>query len=1029
MSQKHGNTYTAQLEYTQEEPQCFPRFLSEESGAFPDPTQVLDETYYEPITSQVLSWTARIPEKPAVCQNDHVWSYRKLSECAYAIAQTLQEKGLKKGEIVAVLGSRNFGSISSLFGVLLSGAVMMPIDQNLPEQRVKQMFQEVDVKCLLSVDTQSSDSAWAADTLPILRVDPVYGMPGSEFVEELKSKSFSLENQPLGVVSPDDPAYIFFTSGTTGTPKAILGTHKGISHFLTWQRQTFEIGRYDRCAQLIGFSFDAILRDVFLPLTSGATLCLPDEKDTMPDRVLAWLEREHISLIHSIPTLAHAWLVNVPAGVLLQTLRYVFFSGEPLSGTLVERWRRAFPSSACEIVNLYGPTETTMIKTFYRVPRTGVDPGRQPAGWPLPETQVLVLDEKKLICQIGDTGEIVIRTPFRTLGYLNAPEEQRRRFIKSPFRDDPHDLLYRTGDLGRYRPDGALEILGRLDHQVKIKGVRVEPEEIEAVLEQHPAIWQAVVSLLENASGEKQLVAYIRPKKGESPENRDIRDFLKDLLPPVMIPARFITVEAFPLTPHGKVDRQALSALKNHFRETTLYVEPKTDLERWLVNVWQEILQIDQIGIHDNFFELGGDSIKAARMINVIQEYLQEVVHIVSIFDAQTIAEFREYLRKHYAAAIAAVFEAESSQISGYSDRRITMADVVHFRKFITPLTDMGSQGVHNLPKNPPMIFILSPPRSGSTLLRVLLGGHPRIFAPPELKLLSFRTLAERKTAFSGRESFALEGLLRAIMEIKNCDTEQARDIMRQYEDQGLSTQQLYLLLQQWIGKKILVDKSTNYALDLAILQRAEIDFVQPSYIHLLRHPCGMIHSFEGVKLDQVYFRYKHSFSRRELAELIWVISHQNILDFFEHVPEHRRYTVKFEELVTKPRQIMEGICQFLHIEFFSDMLQPYKNPKQRMTDGLYSVSRMIGDPKFHKHQHIEAHVADAWKEAYSEEMLGEPTRKIAKVMGYLPEKDKAWEYDNLLLRPPHQLLGQLDQLSDEEVSALLENMLSEQRV
>ena len=290
---------------------------------------------------------------------------------------------------------------------------------------------------------------------------------------------------------PDDAAYIFFTSGSTGVPKGVLGWHKGLSHFLQWQGDTFGIGPQERVAQLIHLSFDAVLRDIFLPLTRGATLCVPNEQDTLDAQsLMQWLERERISLVHTIPTLAQAWLAQVPADVCLRSLRWVFFSGEPLTEILVRQWRVAFPRSA--IVNLYGPTETTLVKCYYVVP-PDVLPGIQPAGWPLPQTQALVLAAHSRLCGIGEPGEIVLRTPFRTLGYINAPDDQRQRFVQNPFREDAGDWLYYTGDRGRYRPDGMLEILGRLDEQVKIRGIRIEPSEVTATLAQHPAVHACVV--------------------------------------------------------------------------------------------------------------------------------------------------------------------------------------------------------------------------------------------------------------------------------------------------------------------------------------------------------------------------------------------------------------------------------------------------------------------------------------------------------------------------------------------------------
>jgi hypothetical protein len=285
--------------------------------------------------------------------------------------------------------------------------------------------------------------------------------------------------------------------------------------------------------------------------------------------------------------------------------------------------------------------------------------------------------------------------------------------------------------------------------------------------------------------------------------------------------------------------------------------------------------------------------------------------------------------------------------------------------------------------KNPPAIFSLSPPRSGSTLFRVMLAGHPLLFAPQELELLCFNTLQERKAALSGRQSFRLEGAIRAVMEIKGCDVEQAKRIVADCENQQLTTQQFYRLMQTWIGEKILVDKTPSYALDLETLKRAEIDFDNTRYIHLIRHPYGMIRSFDEAKLDQVFFRYKHPFSVRELAELIWVISHQNILEFLGNIPKNRQHRVKFEDLVNYPQSTLEGICQFLDLEFHPDMLQPYEDQEKKMTDGIYAVSKMLGDVKFHEHKNIDSGVADRWKQSYTEDFLGDISWKVAELLGY----------------------------------------------
>jgi thioesterase domain-containing protein len=265
-----------------------------------------------------------------------------------------------------------------------------------------------------------------------------------------------------------------------------------------------------------------------------------------------------------------------------------------------------------------------------------------------------------------------------------------------------------------------------------------------------------------------------------------------------------------------------------------------------------------------------------------------------------------------------------------------------------------------------------------------MLAGHPKLFAPPELELLSFNTLAERRAAFEGRNSFWLEGTLRAIMAIKGCDAEQARNIMRRCEDEGLSVAEFYGLMQEWIGERTLVDKTPSYALDVEVLRRAEEDFADASYIYLLRHPYGMIRSFEEAKLDQVFFRPTHTYTSRELAELIWVASHQNIQEFLRGVSEERQHVVSFEELVREPRAVMEKLCEFVGVEMVEEMMEPYREKQQRMTDGIHPLSKMLGDVKFHEHGGIKREVGERWREQLGKgDELGDETWEMAQALGY----------------------------------------------
>jgi amino acid adenylation domain-containing protein/FkbH-like protein/non-ribosomal peptide synthase protein (TIGR01720 family)/FkbM family methyltransferase len=409
------------------------------------------------------------------------------------------------------------------------------------------------------------------------------------------------------------------------------------------------------------------------------------------------------------------------------------------------------------------------------------------------------------------------------------------------------------------------------------------------------------------------------------------------------------------------------------------FVAPRNPIEKAIAHLFAEILKLDRVSIDDNFFELGGDSIRGAILINKLQAQLNEIIHFVVLFDTRTVANLAAYIEENYPRAGAKLLGKEINSTIDTPQERIGEAKVLQMRSLIPPLAfPIDDDAI----KNPPAIFILSPHRSGSTLLRVILGGNPQLFAPPELELLTFNTLGERKAAFSGRYSFWAEGTIRTIMQIRGCSPEEAIALMEELEAKNLTTKQFYQLIQQWLGDKILVDKTPSYSIDLETLKRAEINFQNPLYIHLVRHPLATMRSYEEARVEQT-FPYQHPFNRRELAELVWLISHENILEFLQQVPQERQYQVNFEDIVSQPQTSVERLCQFLGVQFHPDMLQPYKEKKQRMTDGIYAQSRMVGDVKFHEHQSINASTADSWKQYYTTDFLGDVTWHLAESLGY----------------------------------------------
>ena len=612
----------------------------------PDASAPLAEPPQELVTSIFSSWVRRTPDQAAIAQGEQSWSYRELAERANTLARVLTASGLERGDVVAVCGRRSFGVVASMIAIFLSGGVVLLLDPNLPGQRQQLMLREARAKKILYAGDKRPEDTWLKEDLipAVLFVDPAKGCTVNAEVGQ------NLEARSLPEVSSGAPAYIFFTSGTTGVPKGILGCHKSLSHFLEWQRETFAIGSNDRVAQLTSLSFDVVLREIFLPLTSGGTLCLPEVAESLDiDAIIAWLERERISVLHASPSLAQSWLASDTRGASLRGIRYVFFAGEPLMETLVRRWRAAFPSS--ELVNLYGPTETTLAKCFYRVP-SEIPYGVQPVGRPLPETQALVFDENHQLCGINEPGEIVLRTPFRSLGYINAPEENQARFVKNPFRDDAQDLLYFTGDSGRYGPDGTLEILGRVDDQVKIHGVRVEPAGVSAILARHPSVKSCFVVARKNEQDEICLVAYVVASKQEKTTSTQLRSYLVEQLPAPMIPAFFVFLDSLPLTLNGKVDRSSLPAPDQSMPalEKT-FVVPRTPVEKLIADIWSDLLKLESVGIRDNFFELGGHSLIATQFVSRIRRELNLEIPLRAIFEMPTIESLAFHLLEQQAKA------------------------------------------------------------------------------------------------------------------------------------------------------------------------------------------------------------------------------------------------------------------------------------------------------------------------------------------------------------------------------------------
>jgi amino acid adenylation domain-containing protein/natural product biosynthesis luciferase-like monooxygenase protein len=893
------------------------------------PTDVLLHELFELQVQKTPDATALIFERQRV-------SYRALNERANRLAHTLRNSGVAADGVVAILAERSIEMVVALLATLKAGGAYLPLDPGHPRERLAFMLRD------------------ASPTLTLVQAKFATLLPDT--------KTLTLENNfaeaPAENLSrqtePDHLAYVIYTSGSTGQPKGAMNTHRGIVNRLLWMQKTYQLTASDRVLQKTPYTFDVSVWELFWPLLAGASLVIAKPGLHGDSGYLLETIRAHsVTTMHFVPPMLAAFLEDPNVGD-CRTLRRVICSGEALSAAVQNQFFSVLPG--VELHNLYGPTEAAVDVTFWACKPQGKATS-VPIGRPVANTQIYLLDAALKPVPIGIAGELHIGGVQLARGYLGQPELTAEKFIANPFGTG---RLYKTGDLARWRTDGAIEYLGRLDHQVKLRGFRIELGEIEAVLKPLPQIRDCVVLLRE-----QRLVAYVL---GTGISANELRTHAQTKLPEYMVPSAFVALERWPLTANGKLDRRALPEPEI---TTTPTIEPQSELEQKLSAIWRDVLEIDALGTSDNFFELGGDSLSGLRVVNRLRELTGEHVSLVTMFEAPTIAQLARLLEQNYLNNGA--LKKTGSQAT------VTTEMVSEFRGIIgsaDPLT------VAPQPKLERAIFILSPMRSGSTLTRIMLSAHPQLFAPPELQLLQFETLAQRQQTFHGYERYMLEGTLRALMEIHHCTLEEAQAEMSALEAKT-SVPDFYRVLQSAAAPRILVDKTPDYAMQPEVLERAESWFENAFYIHLVRHPLGMMRSFErGHFILESPYRGRHNFAERDLAEMTWQISHENILQFLSHIPSSRQHRLSFESLVQAPQPALQALCAALGLDFDAAMLDPYG--RGEMTDGVHPMAQQVGDHEFAKHRKLQSETADAWRSDYSEELLSARTLEIARQLGCL---------------------------------------------
>ncbi|BET97552.1 non-ribosomal peptide synthetase [Xenorhabdus taiwanensis] len=574
---------------------------------------------------------ARNPTAIALLYGNTQLSYMALNQRANQLAHALVAAGIHPDDRVAICMERSLDMVISLLGILKAGAAYVPLDPEYPTDRLAYILADSEPVVLLT-------HHGLQEQLPVTEI-PVWFLDNPTVQANIACQNDdNLEASYLGLTSRH-LAYVLYTSGSTGLPKGVMNEHRSVVNRLLWAQDTYQLTPQDRVLQKTPFSFDVSVWEFFLPLMSGAQLVMArpgGHKE--PHYLLEEIENRHITTIHFVPSMLQSFLHYIPAGRCL-SLRQILCSGEALPYALQQHCLSHLSHS--ELHNLYGPTEAAIDVTAWQCVQDRYI-GQVPIGHPIANIQIYILDTHGEPVPIGMAGEIYIGGVGVARGYLNLPELTAERFINDPFNTDPAARLYKTGDLGRWLPDGSITYLGRNDFQVKIRGLRIELGEIETRLTQCAGIREAVVVARENGTNDKRLVAYLIPNQDSIPSISQLREQLSRNLADYMIPSAFVVMEAFPLSPNGKLDRKALPAPDHVAMSSREYAAPEGETEEQLAAIWQALLGLDRVSRYDNFFELGGHSLLVLQLQSQIKQTFDVELSLHQLFSHPTLCQLEE---------------------------------------------------------------------------------------------------------------------------------------------------------------------------------------------------------------------------------------------------------------------------------------------------------------------------------------------------------------------------------------------------
>jgi amino acid adenylation domain-containing protein len=633
----------------------------------PDPAAELNADWLGAVHELFHRHAEKNPHQIAVSDVHVEWNYRELDQMSDALADSLCGKGIRPGDVVAIYAHRSAPLVVSLLGVLKAGAAFLILDPAYPSSRLIDYLTIAKPKGLLQLEAAVPVPEQLERFLQQSSCEcrMMIGHSGSpNFEASLKEAFFNGVRPAAG---PDDLAYISFTSGSSGKPKGVMGRHGSLTHFIPWMSEEFTLNAADRFSLLSALSHDPLHRDVFTPLMTGGRVCIPEpDALTTPGKAAEWMWKSGITVTNLTPAIGQIILEGGRGtSLLIESLRYAFFVGDILTRGDVAGFHRIAPNAT--FINLYGSTETQRAVSFLRVPASMYDEtsaGHRAKevlslGKGMKDVQLLVMNRRNKLAGIGETGEIYMRSPHLAIGYMDDPQLTQDKFLKSWFTDNPDDRLYRTGDMGRYLPNGTVESLGRADQQIKIRGFRIELEEIEATLRQHAMVRHAVVIAPEDEPGSRRIFGYVVLQQKIPDWNRELQIYLRERLPVYMVPSALVALDVLPLMPNGKLDRKALPLPEVTAADGAIsFVAARTELERELAEIMKKVLNVPDIGVHDSFFTLGGHSLLAIQFLAILQEKLNVKVTFQQFFQSSTVAELS------IAVVQAQAMEANETRVS-----------------------------------------------------------------------------------------------------------------------------------------------------------------------------------------------------------------------------------------------------------------------------------------------------------------------------------------------------------------------------